>query len=329
MGEIDVTAFVADLVPAMTRRVPYRPPDEDECVAIEALAAALGRGETADVAALGLEATVSGNTLVLASDPTSERAWLVVVLRPGVVPDVVVEVPHPNADLDTELVGLALRDRRAGALLLQAGAHRIAGAPPEATDRVDCPADVSSRADAPFSRVASVLTARGLPQIQLHGFADRDGVDVVLSPGAAAGGPLLDAVEARLRAAGERVGTGRTRAGPTSWGAATSRASTPRRAVRRSCTWSCPGRCAATRSGARPWPRRSPARWTTSSACRRSEPVAILALSASVDAGLACRGASSHPGMQHGAGREGPAGPVRHGVRAARSVSDGCGRCPS
>ena len=208
MGEIDVTAFVADLVPAMTRRVPYRSPDDGERAALEALAAALGRGETAGVASLGLEATVSGDTLVLASDPTSERAWLVVVMRPGVVPDVVVEVPHPNADLDTELVGLALRDRRAGVLLLQAGAHRVAGAPPEATDRVDCPADVSSRADAPFSRVASVLTARGLPQIQLHGFADRDGVDVVLSPGAAAGGPLLDAVEARLRAAGERAGTG-------------------------------------------------------------------------------------------------------------------------
>ncbi|MDD7917743.1 hypothetical protein [Actinomycetospora callitridis] len=208
MGEIDVTAFVADLVPAMTRRVPYRPPDDDEAAALEALAAALGRGETAGVASLGLEATFSGDTLVLASDPTSDRAWLVVVLRPGVVPDVVVEVPHPNADLDTELVGLSLRDRRAGALLLQAGAHRIAGAPPEAVDRIDCPADVSSRADAPFSRVASVLTARGLPQIQLHGFADRDGVDAVLSPGAAGGGPLLDAVEARLRAAGERVGTG-------------------------------------------------------------------------------------------------------------------------
>src|SRR4051812_40545264 len=100
----------------MTRRGPYRPPDEDQRAALEELADALGRGETAGVASLGLEATVSGDTLVLASDPTSERAWLVVVMRPGVVPDVVVEVPHPNADLDTELVGLALRDRRAGAL---------------------------------------------------------------------------------------------------------------------------------------------------------------------------------------------------------------------
>ena len=293
MGEIDVTALVADLVPAMTRRVPYRPPDDGEGAALEALAAALGRGETAGVASLGLEATVSGDTLVLASDPTSERAWLVVVLRPGVVPDVVVEVPHPNADLDTELVGLALRDRRAGALLLQAGAHRIAGAPPEATDRVDCPADVSSRADAPFSRVASVLTARGLPQIQLHGFADRDDVDAVLSPGAAGAGRCSTPWRRGCGRRGNAWARGRTRAGPTSWGAATCRASTRRRAARRSCTWSCRGRCAATRVGARPWPRRSPARWTTSACAARA--VGILTLSASVDAGLA-RGRRGPPG---------------------------------
>lgn len=208
VGGIDVTTLVTDLVPAMARRGPYRPPVDAECAALEELAGALARGGTAGAFALGLASTVVGDSLVLASDPTGERAWLVVVLRPGVVPDVLVEVPHPNADLDTELVGLALRDRRRGALYLQAGAHRLAGAPPEATERADCPADVSSRVDAPFSRIAAELTAGGLPQIQLHGFADRDDVDAVLSSGAAATGPLLDAVHARLRAAGERVGTG-------------------------------------------------------------------------------------------------------------------------
>ena len=144
---------------------------------------------------------------------TTERAWLVVVLRPGVVPDVVVEVPHPNADLDTE----ARRARPAatvvpGALyLLQAGRaprrRRTAGG--DAT-RGDFPADVSARADTPFSRVASVLTARGLPQIQLHGFADRERRRRrALARGAAAGGPLLDAVAARLAGGGGAGGHGR------------------------------------------------------------------------------------------------------------------------
>jgi len=212
VGGGDVTALVVDLVPVMRRRGPYRPPDDAESAALGVLAGALVRGDGAAASAtgvsVGLTATAVDDTLVLASDPTTERAWLVVVLRPGVAPDVVIEVPHPNADLDTELIGLALRDRRPAALLLQAAAHRVAGAPPEATDRADCPADVAARVDAPFSRVAAVLTACGLPQVQLHGFADRDDVDVVLSPGAAAGGPLLDAVHARLEAAGERVGTG-------------------------------------------------------------------------------------------------------------------------
>jgi hypothetical protein len=209
--EREVTARVVDLAAAMRRRGPYRVPEGAEPAAIDDLAVALGDGDAEAArgigARLGLTASELGDALLLASDPTSERAWLVVVLRPGTAPEAVVEVPHPNADLDTERVGLAVQARRPGVLHLQAGAHRLAGAPSWARERADCPADVSSRDDAPFSRVAAVLAARGLPQVQLHGFADRDGLDVVLSSGAARGGALLEAVRERLTAAGERVAT--------------------------------------------------------------------------------------------------------------------------
>lgn len=207
-----MTALVARTVPAMRRRGPYRPPRGVEPAALDALADALARADAGAATAvgrrLGLVGEEAGGALVLRSDPDAERAWLVVVLRPGVVPDAVVEVPHPNADLGTELVGLALWERRTGALYLQAGAHRVAGAPSTAIDRADCPADVAAREDSPFARVAAVLAGRGMPQIQVHGFADRGDVDVVLSPGAAGCGALVRAVRTRLDATGERVGTG-------------------------------------------------------------------------------------------------------------------------
>lgn len=215
MRGAEVTARVVDLVAAMGRRGPYRAPRGTELGAVDELAEALARADGAAAreagARLGLAATGLGDALVLASDPAAARAWLVVVLRPGTAPDAVIEVPHPNADLRTELVGLAVRERRAGVLYLQAGAHRAAGAPRAACDRADYPADVAARTDTPFARVAAALARRGLPQIQLHGFADRGDVDVVLSPGAAGGSTLLDAVHAGLEAVGERVGTGEDR----------------------------------------------------------------------------------------------------------------------
>ncbi|WP_433783503.1 hypothetical protein ACQPX6_25785 [Actinomycetospora sp. CA-101289] len=208
----EVAALVAGTVPAMRRRGRYRPPGGQEVGDLAELADALARGDAEDAVRvggrLGLASDTVGGALVLRSDPDTERAWLVAVLRPGVVPGVVVEVPHPNADLDTEAVGLGVWRRCPGALYLQAGAHRAAGASPDACERGDFPADVAARADTPFARVAAGLVARGLPQLQLHGFADREGVDVVLSPGASAGGPLLAAVAERLAATGERVGVG-------------------------------------------------------------------------------------------------------------------------
>ncbi len=214
MGD-ELARIVARDVAAMRRDGPYRPPRAEDLAALPELARAILTGDVVAAAAAGAALALTAHrcrdgTLLLRSDPASERSWLTLAMRAGVRPAVLVEIPHPNADLHTEEVGLAVRSRCPGAVYLQAGAHRVAGAPRGARERGAFPADVAVRADTVFSRLAAALTARGLPQVQLHGFADRPGpgVDVVLSPGASRPGPLLDAVVAAVRATGERVGTG-------------------------------------------------------------------------------------------------------------------------
>lgn len=51
--------------------------------------------------------------------------------------------------------------------------------------------DVAHRTDSLFHAFALRLMERGLPQVQVHGFASLSGVDVVLSPGPGEAGPAL------------------------------------------------------------------------------------------------------------------------------------------
>ena len=189
----------------------YRVPDRDDCGGVPALVAALLDADPDRLgpagAALGLAPVAATGWTVLASDPDGDRPWLLLAVRTGVVPDVLVQVPHPRADLRTEQVGAGLAQRLPGAVLLQAVAHRRAASVPGAPTR-DCPADVAHRPDSLFARVADrLVAARGMPQVQLHGFADRPGgPDAVVSGGAAGDGPLVDAVAGALTGAGERVG---------------------------------------------------------------------------------------------------------------------------
>lgn len=214
MADGTLARIVARDVAAMQRDGSYRSPDAGELAAVPALAAALAVGDADGArrvgASLGLETHAPGRgVLLLRSVPGDARTWLTVVMRVGVPVDLLVEVPHPNADLHTDQIGLAVRARCPGALYVQAGAHRVAGGPGNGSpDRSLYPADVAARADTVFARLAEALLPR--PQIQLHGFADRpaSGVDVVLSSGACRPGPLLTTLAVALRDAGERVGVG-------------------------------------------------------------------------------------------------------------------------
>ncbi|WP_026204838.1 hypothetical protein [Actinomycetospora chiangmaiensis] len=189
---------------------PYRAPDEAERAAADALAVAIaaGDGVAHHAAALGFTTTTVAGRAALVADPCSERSWGLLLL-PRAEPSLVVEVPHPAADLRTEQIGVAIVEALPDALYLQAGAHRHAGAPAGARTRADCPADVAHRPDSVFARVAAGLVAhRGVPQVQLHGFADRPDVDAVVSAGAATGSVVLEETVTRLAASGERVRRG-------------------------------------------------------------------------------------------------------------------------
>jgi hypothetical protein len=212
-----LAAVIDQLTTSLLADGPYRPPDADEDAAVDRFVASVvaactdGAGPelAAAGAALGFGTWRVGGRTLLATDPSGPRAWGVVVL-PAVVgtgaPEVVVEIPHPRSDLRTERIGLGVLDGLDGALLLQAGAHRHAGAPAWARRRADFPADVSHRPDSVFTRLATgLVAARGTSQVQVHGCADREGFDVVASSGAAAVSPLLEDVARGLAAVGERV----------------------------------------------------------------------------------------------------------------------------
>jgi hypothetical protein len=115
--------------------------------------------------------------VVVAAEVDTDRSWGLFVAEPGAGrPDVLIEVPHPRADRDTEVIGLALFRAVPGSALLIAGAHRRAA---------DGVADVAHRSDSLFGAVADELAQRGSFQLQLHGFADDSlrGKDVVISTG--------------------------------------------------------------------------------------------------------------------------------------------------
>ncbi|MEV0638793.1 hypothetical protein AB0I77_28400 [Streptomyces sp. NPDC050619] len=89
------------------------------------------------------------------------------------------QIPHPVADRDTELLGVRLLEDAPGGSLVLAGAHRRAGR--------DNSADVAHREDSVFHAIVVELQKRGVPGVQLHGFAkgpDRP-YEAVVSTGAA------------------------------------------------------------------------------------------------------------------------------------------------
>ncbi|MER5993824.1 hypothetical protein ABT157_23255 [Streptomyces viridosporus] len=111
-----------------------------------------------------------------------------------------VQVPHPVSDRNTEELGVRLLEDTPGGALVLAGAHRRAG-------RTDA-ADVAHREDSAFHVTVLELHKRGVPGVQLHGFAEstEERYDAVLSTGAAQSAPgEVAALADRLEADGLRV----------------------------------------------------------------------------------------------------------------------------
>jgi hypothetical protein len=111
---------------------------------------------------------------------------------------VVIEVPHPNFDLNTEQVGVQLYRALPGSAVLIAGAHRHAA---------NGLADVAHNANSLFNLVATALARKDLPQVQLHGFDDSSlpGAGVVVSGGSTPHTALHERIASRLAANGTVV----------------------------------------------------------------------------------------------------------------------------
>jgi hypothetical protein len=178
----------------------YRPPEPDErrrlLSALRALRAGDPRRAADEAGALGFSVrtgvdSATGRAFGLAVNAADERAWGWYLVDLSVPARLVVEVPHPNFDLRTEEIGLALYRAVPGSVLLVAGTHRRVA---------DGAGDVAHRADSMFQAVATDLAADGLPQTQLHGFHDDNlpDTDVVVSPGAADAGDAVRRVAERI-----------------------------------------------------------------------------------------------------------------------------------
>ncbi|GGM48858.1 hypothetical protein GCM10007977_058070 [Dactylosporangium sucinum] len=163
----------------------------DDRAAVDAAFGALGYPASA-----GTDPATGRPYRMFAMSPTEEPAWGLLLVDRSAPPSVVVEVPHPGFDTNTDKLGVAVHRLVPGAVLLVAGAHRAAqgGA-----------ADVAHNSGSMFHTLATAFAGRGLPQVQLHGFADRNlpEAQVVVSTGAGAPGRL-----ARDLASGLEAGTG-------------------------------------------------------------------------------------------------------------------------
>jgi hypothetical protein len=138
---------------------------------------------------------VTERPFLLFVDGSSDRGWGAALFDRSMPVRVVVQVPHPGFDIHTEILGIDLHRRVPGSVLLVAGAHRAAA---------DGAADVAHNDRSLFHVLASEFAKRGIPQIQLHGFADRNlpGAEAVVSSAAASVSDLTRAVAEKVAGTG-------------------------------------------------------------------------------------------------------------------------------
>jgi hypothetical protein len=191
---VDLSTELRQFAAGLDDDDPYRPPEPPERRQLLSALRALEAGETQDVLGFTMRTGVDGETgrrFGLAVNAPDERAWGWYLVDLSAPLRLVIEVPHPNSDLRTEEIGLALYQAVPGSILLVAGTHRRAA---------NAAGDVAHRTDSMFHAVASDLAGRGLPQVQLHGFHDDNlpDTDVVVSPGAGDAGASVRRVAEQL-----------------------------------------------------------------------------------------------------------------------------------
>ncbi|HEX6352833.1 hypothetical protein [Actinophytocola sp.] len=193
----DLGADLREFATGLDDDDPYRPPEPAERNRLLSVLRALEAGESTGAAdELGYTVRTgvdreTGRRFGLAYNGPDERAWGWYLVDLSEPVRLVIEVPHPNSDLHTEPIGLALYRAVPGSILLVAGTHRRAA---------DEEGDVAHQTNSMFHAVASDLAGRGLPQVQLHGFHDDNlpDTDVVISPGAGDAGEVVRGIADRI-----------------------------------------------------------------------------------------------------------------------------------
>ncbi|KUN04964.1 hypothetical protein AQI95_18410 [Streptomyces yokosukanensis] len=190
-AQIDLSREVADYTGRFGPDGGYRRPGRADRTEIAAAVGLLldGHREQAEQRLSQRDFTVrtvvdrpSGHRYVEVADRTdaavTPRGWGRVYLDADHRPSWSVQVPHPAFDLGTEQLGVQVLRGSPGGVMVIAGAHRKAGAGNSA--------DVAHRTDTVFHAICAELARRGMPGIQLHGFAASAApdYDVIASTGA-------------------------------------------------------------------------------------------------------------------------------------------------
>ncbi|MFH9010804.1 hypothetical protein ACH4C6_05470 [Streptomyces sp. NPDC017943] len=209
---VDLRSRILDYTAGFEPGAAYTPPGDDERAR---LAEGVGRLLDGDAAAaqrllapLGLAVTRLTDTdsgrrydeIAAARSAGDAASWGRLYVTADSALRWNVQVPHPVSDRATEELGVRLLEEEPSGALVLAGAHRRAGRAGEA--------DVAHSEDSAFHTVVDELQKRGVPGLQLHGFAqtsDRP-YEAIVSGGAAqkASGEA-SALADRLEADGLRV----------------------------------------------------------------------------------------------------------------------------
>ncbi len=138
---------------------------------------------------------VTGRRYALFVSPADDRAWGLVLVDLSQPVKLAVEVPHPRTDIGTEGIGLDLFRAVPGSVLLIAGAHRRAAGEL---------ADVAHNENSVYQAWSVALARSGVPQVQLHGFADLNlpDHDIAVSTGTTASNPLATRIAEGLAETG-------------------------------------------------------------------------------------------------------------------------------
>ncbi|GAA1037406.1 hypothetical protein GCM10009557_50790 [Virgisporangium ochraceum] len=181
-----ITAFLA----TQYAEQPYRDPTDDEKRAAVA-------ERYADLGFTTVEGVdeVTGRRYALHTSPADDRAWGAVLVDLSEPTRLAVEVPHPRTDIGTEWIGLDLFRAVPGSTLLIAGAHRRAAGEL---------ADVAHNEHSLYQALSVAFAKAGVPQIQVHGFADLNlpDHDIAVSTGTDEANPLATRVAEDLAGAG-------------------------------------------------------------------------------------------------------------------------------